>query len=158
MSTAAHKLKASLLRGIHFFTNDLKALSEDARKKSAGGCARTPYDVTYEVAVVYEFWNNTLKGGENPPFEGFGDWMKAPEEYQNLDAALEKLTTAGNALAETIGNLSDAELDVEVNMGPMTMTKFDLGVIASGHTMYHGGQLCFIQTLHNDAEMHWMSA
>jgi uncharacterized damage-inducible protein DinB len=154
MTSLGQRFKSSLLRALTFYTNDFKALTEDGRGKPCSETARTAYDVTYELAVVNEEWNRRLNGKESSPFPD--GWIKAPAEFQNEEAALARLTETTNALAESIGNLKDEDFDKEIQMGPMKWTYFDLVSIAVGHMMYHNGQICFIQTLHGDTEMHWM--
>jgi hypothetical protein len=153
MPTLGQRFSSQLVKALHRYESDLKALSEEARSQSPGGVARSPYDFTYEVAVVFDRMAKRIKGlPVDPPS---GDWMKAPAEFTNLENAVSHLHNSGTAFAELLDSLADDEFDREIAMGANPWTLFDIASMSVFHVNYHDGQLCYLQSILGDGEMHW---
>lgn len=109
-----------------------------------------------ECAVIAGFSVQTLSARAVPPFDPaeFGAMMA---QFDTLDKAIEALQASTERLVEAIEAFPSEELDTLVTMPyasePMSWAEVMLG----GHywnTVYHIGQIAYIQTLYGDAKMY----
>lgn len=136
------------------YAKDLRALPDAAYAVSHGGVARTPQDFTAEVAG----FNYMVAGALNGT-------MTAPPTPEERAAYTQKVSTKDAGVAEVLGSAEALAKAIEgagSKLGEMypapwgeEMPFAALANLAVNHTMYHDGQLTFLQCLHGDAEMHW---
>jgi hypothetical protein len=82
--------------------------------------------------------------------------VRAPKESYEKDAALTALlSSADGFIGELRGYRGDAVADVFPSpVGPFT--PLGMANLAVWHTMYHSGQLNYIQTVLGDEQFHWI--
>lgn len=135
--------------------NDLKALDDAKSVLCPGGAGRTPVHIVAECALVNRFVATWLTTGETN--RGTSEEREAlmashdtkekalallEEETQKLLAVLESLDP------ETLGD------ELEKPLG-RSLSRFAVAELPAAHMMYHDGQLNYIQTLHDDTDIHW---
>lgn len=136
------------------YLDDLEAMSEEALSSSPGGKARAGCDVTYELAGMYMMFTGLLQS-RSGEIIGPSEWVKAPSEFRDKSAVTQLFDDAIIGFSDALRNYSgDAICDEYPSpFGPFT--PLGMGNLAVWHTMYHSGQLNYIQTLHGDDEFHW---
>lgn len=134
---------------------DIEAMSDTSLASTGGGTSRCGFDVTYELAGMYSTFADLLANSAGE-IVGPKGWVRAPEEFKSKGAAssafegsLDKFVNAfqgykGDVLADQF----------ESPAGPFT--PLGMANLAVWHTMYHSGQLNYIQTIHGDDQFHWM--
>jgi hypothetical protein len=136
------------------FSIDLNSMPEEMLRKAHGGKARTGLDVAFEVAAINDMAARAIEGlpaqGEMPK-----GWVRAPEGFDKAAAT----QAFDNSVARVNKALSSASPDIwsstaQMPFGPIPMSGL-LNLLAA-HTMYHSGQLNFMQTLDGDEIWHWM--
>ena len=137
-----------------FYLDDLAALSEDQLLKSPGGCARTPADFTYELVVINRRITMRLKGQDPGPYP-FEGWITAPAEYTNKEAIIRDFDSSTKELEEALAAIPEDEMLRTIQLPNDTTTPYDLVTFCATHIGYHDAQLNFLQTLHDDKEVHW---
>jgi hypothetical protein len=135
--------------------NDLKALPEEVRSQSHGGCARTPLNFIAECASLNNFIAEILERGDAKRL--------TDEEETALFASVDTTDKAVTMLDQSVSRLQAAYESLDENtLGDMTdkpfgrpMQKFGPASLPINHMMYHDGQLNYIQTLLGDDKIHW---
>lgn len=134
---------------------DLNAMPQEMLAAQCGGKARTGFDVTFELTAMYTGFAQILstRAGEIPPPSG---WVRAPETFCYRDRALSAFDEAiSGFLAAFEGYTGNAYSDEHPS--PVgAFTPMGMANLVVWHTMYHSGQLNFIQTLCGDDQFHWM--
>lgn len=147
MSEHIEKLKGLIDMSAHLYCMDLKALPEGKFATSPMGVARTPQDITTEVADFNRMCAAMLANREHEQSEGM---------IPDVAAAQVAVQESAAELANTLVGMSDEALREKVTAPwGQEMTKYDLAQMAAFNTVYHDGQLNYFQALHGDGEMHW---
>lgn len=141
-----------------FYLKDLAQIPDDKLSAPIQGCARTPYDFTYEIVVVNNRVANTLNGKPNEPWPFEDGWATAPEEFKNRETASKEFEASIQAIIEKLESMSDEEAAEEFTPeGRDEPTSAGAqGDFIALHCMYHCAQLNYIQQLCGDMKMHWM--
>lgn len=137
------------------FTKDLNALSQEQCENGCGSVSRSPRDLATEIAMFTRASATVVRGGDMP--------QRSDENYQAEVARLaspalagEAVMDAANDLSDAVANASDEDLNREIMMPwGQPMSVYAMAHLGASHIMYHDGQLCYVQSLHGDAEMHW---
>lgn len=148
MSTRIDVLKELIDTTAHLYACDLNALPDGKFATSPMGVARTPQDISTEVAAFNRLCCKLLAG--QTPEHGDGDMIP------DAETAAQEVKASAAELAATVTSLDPAAFD-EMVMAPwgQEITKYGLAQMAALNTIYHDGQLCYFQALHGDGEMHW---
>ena len=135
---------------VEMFVKDLRAMEEDALLASAGH-ARAPIDFAFEVGLVNRHIGNRIKGEPSTlPNEG---WIRAPSEFRTKAAVIDHLLASRDELLSGARAMSDGDKLVPTSEGETPV--YDLVYFAATHTMYHDGQLNYIQAMSGDLAVHW---
>jgi hypothetical protein len=150
---------ADVIQRIEFaktlYLADLRSMPHEMLAKQCGGKARTGYDVTFELTGMYSVFADLLKA-RSGSITGPQGWVTAPPEFCNPEGARDAIA---GALDRFVAALQTYEGDVLQDQYPSPVGPFSpLGManLAVWHTMYHSGQLNFIQTLCGDDQFHWL--
>jgi hypothetical protein len=147
MSAHIEKLKGLIDMAAYLYVLDLRALPEGKFATSPMGVARTPQDITTEVAGFNRLCCDMLEGRAHNDDR---------ELLANPGTAEVAVQESAAALAATVSSMSPEALQETVTAPwGQQMTKYDLAQMAAINTMYHDGQLNYFQALHGDGEMHW---
>jgi len=137
------------------FCADVDAMPEDLLSATSGGASRCGFDLIFELSGMYHTFAGLLSAGDGT-ISGPKGWVRAPLDFRRKDDALSGLQSAfdafTNALKSYAGNVLTDEFSSPV--GPLT--PLAMANLAAWHTMYHSGQLNYIQTIHGDESFHWM--
>lgn len=137
------------------FTKDMEALSHEQLNSSVAGCARTGYDLTYEIVVTNGMFAKVVRGEGMEPIR-FEGWLHAPEDFKDKQRALEAVQASFADMKTSLLACPDDELGVTTDTPIGPKSRADIAYMSVYHGGYHSGQLNYIQTLHGDGEMHWM--
>lgn len=137
------------------YCKDLRALTPEGYSVSAGGVARTAQNFTAEVAG-FNFMITSIINGEAPSMPNDEEREAFVASLDTIEKGCEAITNSANAFASALesSDRNFAEM-ITVPWGAQ-MSLYAFANIAANHIMYHDAQLNFIQSLHGDAEMHWM--
>lgn len=141
------------------YLQDLEAIPEEKLGASPAGQARTPYDFTYEVALVNNRIANDIAGRPNDPWPFADDaWAVAPQEFRSKAAITLLLQESVDNIKAACKDKSDEEMAARFRPeGRETDTcQADRVMFAAYHTGYHGAQLNYVQSIYNDLDVHWM--
>ncbi|ODU53690.1 MAG: hypothetical protein BGO01_13100 [Armatimonadetes bacterium 55-13] len=143
-----------LQRLSELFATDIENMPHEMLAAHPGGKARCGYDLIMEVATINRMVAAKCSdpGLEIPTPQG---WTTAPDSYKNKEAALADFKSSVSDVCAALAELSPDKYDTVVMtpLGEMPLIRF--GQILPVHTMYHSGQLNYIQTLHGDDAFHW---
>ena len=111
-----------------------------------GETGRSVSDMAWEV-IVLNFALAKVLAGEQPPWP--------PEEPAGNNSASVGETAAAlresaRAAAASVRNLGMDDLEKTFSLGQRSMPGAMLCSLIHNHIMYHGGQICYIQTLYGD--------
>ena len=148
MSSHIDALKGLIDMTAYLYILDLKALPDGKFDSSPMGVARTPQDISTEVAGFNRLCCNML--ADKPQEEGEASL------YESVEEAEIGIRESAAALAAAVASMTPEALQTKVTAPwGQEMTKYDLAQMAALNTMYHDGQLNYFQALHGDGEMHW---
>ena len=152
--TQKRTFKAATERGAKFLANNLNAIAEDKRNECTGGCAHTPLFIVAECGTVNGMVAKMLTGEafERPSAEQRQAYL---ESFDTTEKALAHLSSETQSLLAAIDSLDESSFGDFVQTPIGERTVFGLAELPMWHMSYHDGQLNYLQTLHNDAEMHW---
>lgn len=138
------------------FGADIHAMSSDDLAASGGGQSRCGYDFIFEMVGFYETFAGLLVSGPSDIEGPQGGWVRAPKEFCNKNSAVAAMNAAGEIFIQAIERYSgDFVSDLFASpVGPFT--PLGMANLAVWHTMYHSGQLNYIQTIRGDVAFHWM--
>ncbi len=148
-------LRGQIDLGLRRFVADLAAIDEPNRSASPGGCARSPYDLTYELSVVNQDYAIRLRGESSTAPTGF-NFEHAPADFQNVDFAIStgnKIDGGYCAFLAALDAIPESEM--ETPLAGTKATPLGLATTVNRHLHYHDAQLNYIQTLLGDGEVHW---
>jgi hypothetical protein len=144
-------LTMQLNQTLALYKKDVGACTEEQLGTPFNETTRTAYDFLYECEYVNRRMTQRITGEEPTPAPWTG-WAVAPEEWRNRETAIAKFEASVNDLLAAA--LEDPEK--EIILPDEVTTPFALALFADMHSMYHLGQIDYIQTLHGDTKMHWM--
>jgi len=116
------------------------------------GDAKSALEVVSHIVEVNHNLNCAIKGQPLSEAE-LSNILSAITDYPG---ALKALEQSGKTLIETIKNASAAALHPHLNdwLGPKSPGR--LMALSQIHLVYHWGQLCYLQTLWDDQENHFL--
>ncbi|MBL8049423.1 MAG: hypothetical protein JNJ45_12155 [Chthonomonas sp.] len=141
-----------------FYIKDLQATPDELIYASPGGKARSPHHFTVEAMCTCQ-WTTEILGGKNESSlmgeEAWGRLCDATTTKAELIANLESTCAAFKeallaAPAERFGVMIMAPFGMEMPVAA-------LANIFVNHLWYHDGQLCQIQAMNGDTDVHWMA-
>jgi hypothetical protein len=135
------------------YLDDLTAMTEEQLTKCPGGCARTPADFTYEIVTINRRIAKRLRGEDPGPMK-FEGWMQAPAGYDKATIVREFDDTT-KEIEDALAAIPDGEMLRTIQLPNDTTTPYDIVRFAASHIGYHDAQLNYLQTLHDDKEIHW---
>lgn len=140
----------------HLFTADIHSMTEEDLGATCGGQSRCGYDFMFELIGFYETFSKLLVAGPQEIEGPQGGWVRAPKEFCHKESAMASLAAAEDKFVSVVKDYSgNFVADIFPSpVGPFT----PLGIcnLAVWHTMYHSGQLNYIQTIKGDVDFHWM--
>lgn len=138
------------------FRADIRSMSTADLATTCGGQSRCGYDFIFEMVGFYETLAGLLNNGPSDIEGPQGGWVQAPKEFCDLAPAVAKLNAAADGFTEAIRSYQgDFVKDVFPSpVGPFT--PLGMANLAIWHTMYHSGQLNYIQTINGDVDFHWI--
>lgn len=139
----------------HLFTKDMEALSHEQLGQSSGGCARTGYDIAFEIVTTNRLFAKIVRGGEMEPFK-FEGWLVAPDDFKDKESALAEVRASFMEMKDSLLACPDDEINVTTDTPIGPKSRADIAFMSVYHGGYHSGQLNYIQTLNGDGDMHWM--
>lgn len=129
------------------------ALPTDKRDWAPEG-GRSALSQLREIAMVPHFYITILKTGAPPAFDDHAHEMPS---LTTVDECRTEAMKATSELCRMIREFPDSDLEKEITLpfnGGMVVTMADLLGLHYWNTVYHLGQINFIQTLLGDKEMH----
>lgn len=122
-------------------------------------CGRSVLSQMQEVAQVPIFFIPILNARAMPPFDKkeYVKALKARKQWQTLDECEQVCRENTEKLFAVIRDFPDDDLHLPVFLpfnGGMTRTMADVMMLHYNNTIYHTGQINYIQTLYGDTEMH----
>lgn len=156
MSTPTVKelVRDSLLQSKRMYLQDLEAMGHDELAKSPGGNARTPYDFTYETAVVNRRIAARLRS-EDPGPAPWDGWAVAPAEFQNKETALKELADSADEVVAGWDNTAEERIAETITLASGDTSALDMAKLAAYHMGYHDAQLNYHQAICGDDAVHW---
>ena len=134
---------------------NVRVMPDDKASWMPLDAGRSELDQLQECAIITGFTIYTLTNHALPP-----DFNEAFErekpEIDTLDKAVARMEERCAKLCETIENLPDADLDITVKLPWMEepSSLAELMFMTYWNTVYHLGQVNYIQTLYGDKDMH----
>jgi hypothetical protein len=148
MSEHIEKLVGLIDTASRLYVMDLRALPANSFTVSPMGVARTPQDITTEVAGFNRLCVDMLANREHND-----DGRELLADVATAEVAVQD---SAKALSAAVASMSpEALLEPVTAPWGQEMTKYDLAQMAAFNTVYHDGQLNYFQALHGDGEMHW---
>jgi len=132
----------------HLLTG-LKYIADDKLDWVPMGSAKTPRQIALECATAYKLTGQLIRG-EMP------EWAPPdPAAYPTRESVVAALDAALADLFSTLDALTSEQL-AEKRQAPWGETTVGETIwMAFWHSVYHDGQLNYIQTLLGDTEMHF---
>ena len=135
----------------HHLLVALKYTPDDKLDWVSLGKAKTPTEIAAECAMVYRGVVSLIQGGT---IDAPGREMK-PEDHATRDGLLKLLEEALREFASAAEPLTEEQLQEKRQAPWGEDTIAGLLEKAQVHTIWHVGQLNYIQTLWGDSDMHW---
>jgi len=132
------------------FGADLEAMTDEVLAFAPAG-ARTPLDLAYECAFLLRRMANRLREEPVEPFPWGDGWATAPADLNSRVAAIANLQSASRELLDSLGD----DLNRLVTTSAGQEKAYAVALFGAVHTIYHDGQLNYIQATHGDLAMHW---
>jgi hypothetical protein len=147
-------LREATHRAHRLLTNDLKALDHTTCLQCPSEKARHAVHIVAECAFFNGMVATYLETGELNRL--------SPEEreahfssFHTPEKVLDYLDHETQRLQAAFETLDLATLGEPCTVFGRPMTRFAFAEMASGHMMYHDGQVNYIQTLYGDTDIHW---
>jgi hypothetical protein len=153
-------LKEHLSKGIReagkTFVEDLKAMPQEVLEKSPGGVARTPFDYSYEIAIINKRLAARLRGDDPGPWQ-YADvkWVTCEPEFAQKEKMVDLVRTSFEEVMTAWDAFDESKLKEKIVLPKGETTALELGEMAFAHAVYHDGQLNYAQSISGDDEMHW---
>lgn len=139
----------------HLFLKDLEALNHDQLSSSPGGCARTGYDLAYEIVSTNGLFAKIVRGEAIEPIS-FEGWIIAPDEFKSKEGAIDAVRASFEDMKASLLACPEDKLTATIDTPIGPKSRADIAFMSVYHGGYHSGQLNYIQTLHGDGAIHWM--
>lgn len=145
-----------LQRWVAFFDKDLAHTTEEQAAAIPGGAARPALEFVAECGAFCGMVARIVNG-EHVPYPDADQRKAYYATVTSKEKALAILHEGADALAATIGGLSDEDL-MRDTMAPwgQPLKVVELLAIAVTHVAYHSGQLNYLQLLNGDTAVHWL--
>lgn len=140
---------------IKFFKSDILALSEEQFLHSPMGKARPVCDFAYEVVVINERVRARMVGEDPGPWPFADTWALCPPELRSQKAMVEALEAGAAKVVNTFEKLGEKRAMEEVRAPGGVTTPLQQMMFLSMHTMYHDGQINYLQSMQGDDKMNW---
>lgn len=142
----------------YLMKKDLAATPEEVLREKPAEKARPMTALVAEVADFNRYAASLVSGtkfGDESP-----DEMKARHSaVTSRDEAVRLLDESVEALSAALSAASDESLKEQITAPwGQPMSKAQMVLFSICHTFYHDGQLCYLQLLKGDDQMHWMDA
>lgn len=138
------------------FGADVQSMSTDDLAATGGGQSRSGFDFIFEMVGFYETFAGLLQNGPSDIEGPQGGWVRAPKEFCDKDSAVTAMNASADKFAKVIEDYP-GELVSDVFPSPVgPFTPLGMANLAVWHTMYHSGQLNYIQTIRGDVDFHWI--
>src|SRR5687768_2411290 len=154
--TVKEHLGKGIKEAAEAFVRDLDAMPQEMLEKSPGGVARSPFDYSYEIAVINKRISARLRGEDPGPWQ-FADvkWVRATPEYSDKEKMVSLVRESFEELLQAWEAFDEANLQTPIPLPKGETTALELGAMAFSHAVYHDGQLNYAQSISGDDEMHW---
>lgn len=141
---------------LQLFSADVRSMTDSQLVANCGGKSRCGFDFVFEMVGFYSTFAGLFKNGPSQIDGPQGGWVKAPQEFCQRESAMNALTEAAGDFSSAIEQYrGDFVADVFPSpVGPFT--PLGMANLAVWHTMYHSGQLNYIQTVQGDVDFHWI--
>lgn len=141
------------------FIKNIRAIPEDKLNWSVEGAGRTPMDMLQEIAQAPGFAIPMLTNKACPPFdpESWGKAMEARKAWVTVDQCEAIMNENLEKLYAVIKDYPDADLPFEIDLPfveGLRQSMADIMAYPYWNLSYHLGQICFVQILYGDKEMH----
>jgi hypothetical protein len=141
------------------FVKNMRALPADKLHWSVLDVARTPMDLFQEIAQSPTYVIPMLVNRTCPPFnpESFGQLVQERQAWDTLDKCEEVMKKNLAAVYETIRAFPAEDLTIEIDLPfaeGMRRSMADIMSYPYWNLSYHVGQVCFIQILLGDQDLH----
>src|SRR5688572_6800875 len=138
------------------FVGDLEAMPQEVLERSPGGVARTPFDYSYEIALINKRIAARLRG-EDPGAWPFADvkWVTCSPEFSEKSKMVDLVRTSFDELISAWDAFDENELTTPIKLPSSETSAHDLGSMPFAHAVYHDGQLNYAHSISGDDEMHW---
>jgi hypothetical protein len=148
----AAKLNAQCVDGL---IRNVKAMPDDKVSWQPLDAGRSGLDQLQECAIICGMATAVLKAHAFPA-DFQAEYGRQMAEIDTIDRAVTRLKENSAALELTILALPDADLEKTVSMpwSPEPSTLAELLFMNYWNTVYHIGQVSYVQTLYGDKEMH----
>ena len=81
--------------------------------------------------------------------------MEAPEEFSDKQTIVGEFESTTKEIEDALAKIPEGEMLRIIQLPKDTTTPYDLVRFCASHMSYHDAQLNYLQTLHNDSEVHW---
>lgn len=140
----------------YLFLKDFDATPDEVMTGKTNEVGRSPLDQTVELVGFCQMVVKVLAGEK---VEMGHEAVRAAlhEQFGTREAARAGFEAGIQAICEAVASYTEEDWGTTITAPwGMDITKAHLVGWVGLHTMYHDGQINFIQTLHGDCEMHWM--
>lgn len=137
------------------FQADIAALPDERLAEGCGGKSRCAYDFAFELSGMYRGLAALLSAGsgEIPAPQG---WLRAPEAFQTRSTATQAFDEALDEFLAALRGYRGDILSDEFASPVGSFTPLAMANLVVWHTMYHSGQINYIQTIDGDEAFHWI--
>ena len=139
------------------FLRAVGALPSEKRDWTPGAPARSALDQLKEVAFAPQLYRLLIAENRMPSPEEHSQMKSEVQSIEGFDKICELAMKNTSELCNHIAEFPNDQLEKEVTLpfgGGMTVTMADVLAIHYWNTVYHQGQVNFIQMLLGDGEMH----
>jgi uncharacterized damage-inducible protein DinB len=144
---------------VESFFRNAHAVPADRVTWKPAEAARSVLEIAQEVAQTATWFTRTLETGafEMPPPEIMQQALEQRKSWTTIDDCERVCRENNERLFEAIRKFPAERLDETVDLpfgGGMTKTLADMMMMHYWNTVYHYGQVAYVQTLYGDCEMH----
>ena len=134
---------------------NLQAMPADKQDWKPMDLGRSALDQVQECTAINRWIADAYRTHELPPLDGEA-FAAVKAELDTVEKACAGLKEATTGLCDAISSQSDADLDLTVTLPwDSTPTPFAaLFMVPYWNNAYHIGQICYVQTLYGDNDMH----
>ena len=140
---------------VKFFKSDLMALSDEQITSSPMGKARPVCDFAYEVICINDRVRSRMLGEDPGPWPFQDSWAVCPDQLQSREALIEALDASAAKVIQTFEKIGEKKALEEIDAPGGRTTPLQQMMFMSMHTMYHDGQMNYLQALQGDDKVYW---